>query len=261
MSPLEYTVTGEGPAILALHGAMGGCDQSLLLAQTVAPSAGYQFIAVSRPGYLGTPLSRGAAPEQQADLCAALLDELGIRSAAVMAVSGGGQCALQFALRHPDRCWGLVMFSACSAPITARLPLRFHLVRLIARSSFLMAALGKRAPVVRPDISDPEASRLFLALQFSTRDRLDQRMPGTLNDIKQSRGPFDYPLERIAAPLLVVHGTMDEAVPYAQAQSLAARVPGARLLTCEGARHIAIFTHRQEVRAEVARFVAAHRPA
>jgi pimeloyl-ACP methyl ester carboxylesterase len=43
----------------------------------------------------------------QADAVAALLDVLGIRTAAVMAVSGGGPCALQFALRHPQRCCAL----------------------------------------------------------------------------------------------------------------------------------------------------------
>ena len=33
--PVEYAEYGEGPAVLALHGAMGGYDQSLLLARTI----------------------------------------------------------------------------------------------------------------------------------------------------------------------------------------------------------------------------------
>lgn len=53
--PLEYSDTGSGEVILAIHGAMGGWDQSEILAKTVAPD-GYRVIAVSRPGYLGTPL-------------------------------------------------------------------------------------------------------------------------------------------------------------------------------------------------------------
>jgi len=67
---------------------MGGYDQSLILAQTIG-TAGYRYIAMSRPGYLGTPISSGKSPEQQGDLIAALLDSLGIVRACVIAVSAG----------------------------------------------------------------------------------------------------------------------------------------------------------------------------
>lgn len=80
LGKIEYAEYGNGPAIIALHGAMGGYDQSLILARTIGES-GYRYLAVSRPGYLGTPLSSGKTPEQQADLCAALLDILGIPDA------------------------------------------------------------------------------------------------------------------------------------------------------------------------------------
>src|SRR5215472_7409005 len=106
---LEYLRSGEGPAVLLLHGAMGGYDQSVRLGRAAIGETGFDGIAVSRPGYLGTPLSAGRKPEEQADLCARLLDRLGIEKAAVVAVSGGGQCALQFALRHPRLCRAVVM--------------------------------------------------------------------------------------------------------------------------------------------------------
>jgi len=32
---VEYVEIGDGPVVVALHGAMGGCDQSLILAQTI----------------------------------------------------------------------------------------------------------------------------------------------------------------------------------------------------------------------------------
>ena len=58
---VEYTEIGEGPAVVTIHGAMGGCDQSLILAQTIG-DFGYRYIAVSRPGYLGTPIGSGKSP-------------------------------------------------------------------------------------------------------------------------------------------------------------------------------------------------------
>jgi len=98
---VEYMEFGIGPVVVALHGAMGGYDQSLILAQTIG-GAGYRYIAVTRPGYLGTPIDSGISPEQQGDLIAALLDEIGIKKAGIIAVSGGGPSAVQFGIRHSD---------------------------------------------------------------------------------------------------------------------------------------------------------------
>jgi hypothetical protein len=33
--PVQYASCGEGPTVLAFHGAMGGYDQGLILARTV----------------------------------------------------------------------------------------------------------------------------------------------------------------------------------------------------------------------------------
>jgi pimeloyl-ACP methyl ester carboxylesterase len=268
--PLEYARTGEGPAVLLLHGAMGGYDQGLLLGRTVVGTPGYEFIAPSRPGYLGTPLALGPSPEQQADLCAALLDALAARRASVIAISGGGQCALQFAIRHPDRCAALVMISACSAPLSGRVPLRFHVLKLAARIPPLMDAMRRKAaanpekaarrsipdPALRArTLADADAGPLLTALQVSVMDRMAARLPGTQNDIVQSRSPFAYACEKIVAPVLIVHGTEDEAVPFAQAESLAARIPNAELLGVEGGRHVSIFTHRDLIQPRVRRFL------
>ncbi len=272
--PVEYAAFGDGPAVLALHGAMGGYDQGVILARTIGPP-GHRYVAISRPGYLGTPLSAGRTSEEQADLCATLLDVLGVSRTAVMAVSGGGPCALQFALRHHDRCGALVLVSTCGSRVETRIPLRFPLLIMLARWPWLLARMQQRAerdpgsaarrsipdPVVRErTLQDPQAGPLFAALLKSTADRMTLRLPGTANDIRVTR-TTSYPLERIAVPALVVHGTADRAVPFPQhAQALATRIPGAELCAIEGGEHVAIFTHRNEVRQRVAAFIARHTP-
>lgn len=110
---IEYTEFGEGPAVIVLHGTIGGYDQAVLLADML-DTGSYRFICVSRPGYLRTPLETGPTFEAQADAYAALLNALAIEQAAVMAISGGGPPALQMALRHPDHVSGLVMIAANS---------------------------------------------------------------------------------------------------------------------------------------------------
>ncbi|QOY90168.1 alpha/beta fold hydrolase [Paludibaculum fermentans] len=271
----ECAVWGEGPVVLALHGAMGGYDQSAMLARAALAGVGFQVVAVSRPGYLGTPLGEAAAPEQQADLCAALLDALGLRHAAVLAISGGGQCALQFALRHGRRCRGLVLVSACTAQLRVKLPLRFHLLKWMARLPWLTARLREKAAqrpeesarraildpeLCRRTLADPVAGPLLTELQLSTMEHLAQRLPGTQNDIVQSRRPFEYPVEQIGQPVLLVHGTADEVVPFADSRSLAGRLPRAELLALEGGAHVSLFTHLHEIRARVGPFLEGHGP-
>jgi len=272
--PVEYATYGEGPAVLALHGAMGGWDQSLLLARTLG-GPGFRYVGISRPGYLGTPLAAGRSYEEQADRCAEVLDALGIRQVAVLAVSGGGPCALQFAGRHPERCWGLVMASACSARLDVPMPFAWYVLKLTARIPPL-AALMRRQAAKDPEagirrsipddglrlrtLQDPEAGPLFMALQGSTAHRLADRLAGTEPDVFQTRRDMALPVSRIKAPTLVVHGSVDSVAPYAQGKALAAALPGAELLTLEGGEHVAIFTHHAEAKARVRGFLAAHVP-
>ena len=273
--PIELVDAGEGPAVLAVHGAMGGCDQSSLLARTLG-EPGYRYLAVSRPGYLGTPLASGRTPEEQADLLAAALDAVGLRRAAVMAVSGGGPSAIHFAARHPDRCWALVLVSTCGGRITDRIPISFHLTKRLMRWDWLADAMRRRAlrdparAAVRsiPDaalrertLRDPEAGPLFRELLAGTLDRPGRRLAGTDNDIAVTRRTAGYPLERVAAPTLVVHGTADRVVSCEHAWTLATGIRGAELLAVEGGDHVAIFTHREQIRARVTAFLRQHAPA
>src|SRR3970040_1811240 len=87
LGKVEFDLTdGEGPVVLASHGGIGGVDQARLLLSWLDPTK-YRFLPVSRPGYLGTPLSSGQSFEAQADLFAPLLDALGVEQVAVVTLS------------------------------------------------------------------------------------------------------------------------------------------------------------------------------
>ena len=106
--PIEYGVGGDGPPVLFVHGAGGGFDQGLDFGRTLVAS-GFRVIAMSRFGYLRTPLPADASAAAQADAHACLLDALGIPYAAVIGGSAGAPSSLQLALRHPDRVSRLVL--------------------------------------------------------------------------------------------------------------------------------------------------------
>jgi pimeloyl-ACP methyl ester carboxylesterase len=111
--PIEFAKAGTGPVILQVHGGASGYDQPLALSWDLH-KAGFTVLTPSRPGYLRTPLATGASPELAADALASLLDVLSIEKVCVLGTSGGGPTALQFAMRHRDRVWGLVLQAAIS---------------------------------------------------------------------------------------------------------------------------------------------------
>lgn len=85
---IEYALCGEGPTVILCHGTGGGYDRGLVLSRLLH---GLQGIAVSRAGYLHTPLETGSAPAELADAYAALLDWLHIEKAAILR-GGGHEC-------------------------------------------------------------------------------------------------------------------------------------------------------------------------
>ncbi|MFN8442787.1 MAG: alpha/beta hydrolase [Caldilineaceae bacterium] len=272
MGVVEYVEYGEGPAVVTAHGAMGGYDQSLFLAQTIGDE-GYRYLAISRPGYLGTPISSGKSPEQQGDLVAALLDTLGIAKAGMMGVSGGGPSAVEFGLRHPDRCNGLVLVSTCADKVDMKIPSGFKLMTLLARIPWFVTRFRQKAAndlvataqrsirdpeILKRTVNDAETWPIFSTMLLSTYDRMGQRLVGTENDINISR-TATYPLEKLSVPVLVVHGTEDALVSYEKnAKLYERRVPNAELLTVEGGEHVAIFSHRNLVRGKVLPFMQQH---
>src|SRR5438067_9477681 len=106
--PVEYAVAGSGPAVLVIHGAGGGYSQVAVISEWLAASA-FKTIAMSRFGYLRTPLPEDASPAAQADAHACLLNALGLPKAAALGLSAGAPSAVQYYLRHPARCWALVL--------------------------------------------------------------------------------------------------------------------------------------------------------
>jgi pimeloyl-ACP methyl ester carboxylesterase len=116
---IEYAVAEKGPAVLVVHGAGGGFDQGLEFGQPLIDN-GFQVIAMSRFGYLRTPLSSDASPKAQADAHACLLDALNLRRVAVLGGSAGTPSAMQLCLRHPERCSAMVLLVPLAfAPRTA----------------------------------------------------------------------------------------------------------------------------------------------
>lgn len=277
--PIEYAEVGRGQPILLAHGILGGWDQGMLLTKLSPasdhPEAEHPFrvISVSRWGYLRTPMPRNPAHrthEAQADAYAALLDRLGIDRVAMVGVSGGTPSAIQFALRHPDRCWALVSIAGVTGRLDPRLSKRDRAFMKVLNSDW--GLLGLRAFAKQRLLSfygltperkvelQPQPEKLDVLESIYFPHPLAMRRKGFALDLEHFPNIPRYPVERIAVPTLAVHGTADATVAPSHSHFLVENVPGARLLSVEGAGHLAIVTHKETALAGVLEFLKASEP-
>jgi pimeloyl-ACP methyl ester carboxylesterase len=247
--PIEYGERGEGPVVLISHGGGGGYDQSLLVASLIGN--GFRFVAPSRFGYLRTPLGEDNNLEAQADAYAALLDALDIPSAAILGTSAGGPSALYFALRHPERCWGLILVSAVNHNLpeaTQKIMRRAEFfAQFLPDFSMLMIGDKMAGPALKAldpglDVRCPVTMRILREFIY-TATPLQTRLPGAKNDFKELIALNGFPFAEINTPAFVIHGEEDRFVPFDQGQTAAEEIPGAEFLPISGGSHYCIATH------------------
>lgn len=245
---VEYGRQGQGPGVLIVHGSPGGYDQALSMARWLN-SSDFTFIAPSRPGYLRTPLSSGVSPAAQADLFAALLDTLEIEQVAVLAISGGGPSALQFALRHPARCRGLLLFCTVAQRYSER-DIYSQLSPGLRLSKYMANGLLLFDPFIFfiQSLASLRPNRLMSTGLLPSLSLAYLRKEGYRNDMRQFAALTPYPLEKIEVPTLIAHGTADTEVPFANAQLLASSIAHAQLVPIIDADHYFFMTHETRIR-------------
>lgn len=267
---IEYAVAGNGPPLLIAHGAGGGFDQGMYFGKRLVDS-GFRVIAVSRFGYLRTPLPADASPTAQADAYACLLDALGIQRAAIAAASAGAPSSLQFALRHPKRITKLVLLvpaayvprpggapsitvprgSAFLMDMSLRSDFMFWFPLRFARSAMIRSVLAT-PPALLENAAPEEQERLRQIL-----DRIlpvSQRRLGLTNDFAIISALQRYDLERINTPTLTISFADDLLGTYDAARYTAEQIRGARFLGYPSGGHLWV-GHNEEVLTEVIAFL------
>lgn len=265
--PIEFATYGEGPPVLVVHGIFGGFDQGLVIARGNV-GKGFRSIAPSRFGYLRTPLPDSATPAGQADAFACLLDAMGVQRTAVLGTSAGGTCAIQFALRHPDRCAALVLFSSAAPGEAEAAPFPQPLAEAMFKSDFLFWLM---TTYLRSNLNSimgvPKGFELTPEYEADVAEVMRTILPvspradGAVFDMFVSNPdvntpePSGYPLEEIRVPVLIVNAVDDPLTLYANAEAAAQRIPGAKLVAIEDGGHM-LLGHEEQVRSEIVSFLA-----
>lgn len=279
---IEYADVGQGSPVLVVHGAGGGFDQGLEIARPLI-ERGFRVIAVSRFGYLRTPLPTDASPEAQADAHAALLDALKLDRVAVIGGSAGGPSAMQLCLRHPEKCSALVLlFPLAFAPSGGQATRVSDRVRLAGKPSGLYTLVIKttlhsdflywagtklaRNILIRTVLGTPvedfqaasgeEQARALQVMRHILP--ISQREKGIWNDAAIGDSLTRYELENIHTPTLVINAEDDLYGTYRGARYSAEHIPGARFLGFKTGGHL-LLGHWAEAVLELSGFLSEHR--
>ena len=264
--PIEYQEVGSGIPLLAVHGSGGGYDQGLAFAGELG-KRGMRVIAMSRFGYLRTPMPVDASAAAQADAHVCLLDALGIRQAGVLGGSAGAPSALQMAIRHPDRVLALVLlvplaYKPPAQPDSAPpLPpwIESLMLRVIGSDSLFWCAL-RMVPdqLIKFVLATPPEllARATPLERTRVNNMLNNILPvsvraqGLRYDTAAGKHLTPAPLGSIRAPTLVISARDDRYGTFASARYTAAGIVGARFVGFEEGGHTWI-GHNDEVMAEV----------
>jgi len=260
---IEYSMKGEGPPVLLLHGAGGGYDQGLWLGKIILGNC-YKFISVSRFGYLCSPIPEDASLKTQAALYLALLDSLNIEGVLVVGGSAGGPSALQFVHDYPDRCSALIMFSARSmfrAPGDKEM-FYVNIIHLIQQSDFAYWLFAKFFQSLILDLMGipsgvyksfaPEQKELAQEM-LDIMHPMSQRYKGTMHDGEMILLD-SVSMSEISAPTLIIHSKDDALVSYEHAEYVHKNIKQSKLILFDTGGHV-MLSQMNEVREHMKTFL------
>jgi pimeloyl-ACP methyl ester carboxylesterase len=253
--PLCIETFGErsDPAVLLIMGSSASMDWwETELCERIA--AGGRFVVRYDHRDTGRSVSYepGSPPYSLRDLAddaAALSEVLGLARVHLVGMSLGGAIAQAIALERPDRVLTLTLIACGPAgPGDGN-------DRLPGMSPETIAAFTS---VGEPDWEDREGVARYVAdlVEIEAADSVpfdaaaiehlvqcvfDRTIDFKAGYVNHSQIEFDLgltrPLGELEAPALVIHGTEDPIVPFANALALRDRIPGAELLTLEQTGH------------------------
>ncbi|MDD5598296.1 MAG: alpha/beta hydrolase [Victivallaceae bacterium] len=274
---VAYSLEGDsGPLLAGFHGSPGSTAQILAIMDKMglAPPR-CRRLAVDRPGYNRTPLGPCRKITEQADLFAALLDELNIEAVdVIVAFSGGGIMALEFAARHPQRVKKLLLLSAATRahPLYSRsrlVKLMFSVpgMNILVGMSYIFPGLAVKGLIAfMSSFSSRQRQQEYRAVCASQEDRnfllqilrlnypFGRLHPGLINETHEFL-TVNGNYAGLKLPILQVHGRCDSDVDFTHAEDLCKSVESASLLEMKTAYHLIMAGERfNEVKEKILDF-------
>ncbi|MGN6256287.1 MAG: alpha/beta fold hydrolase [Solirubrobacterales bacterium] len=250
---LHYERAGSGEPLLLIQG-MSGTHVSWGEPFLEPLREHFDVVAFDNRGIgYSAPVDGPFTIAEMAEDTSALLGELAVGSAHVVGISMGGMIAQELALAQPELLRSLTLgCTYCGGPGSQLMP------EENARKLMEGMASGDREKAIRASY-EVNLSPAFRAdeSRYAAFHEMATTVPAAKQTIElQVQAIFGHDtsgrLGEVAAPTLVIHGTEDGVLPYANGERIASLLPDAKLKTLEGVGHM-FWWERPEVSADLIR--------
>ncbi len=250
--PIRYEDSGgNGPALLFSHGFL--MDHTMFDAQVASLAADYRCIRWDERGFGDTPAPAEFSYWDSAADAKAVLDACGVEQAVWIGMSQGGFLSLRGALAAPERVRGLVLIDSQAGldPPEFTEQSKMMVAGMNSTDDEVFAATAEA--VSEAILGDAELSAAWIP-KWDARRGIDlSQAAGAL----ANRDDITGRLAEITCPVLVIHGTEDQAISMAQAQTVVDGVGDCRgLVQVEGAAHAPNMSHPEIVNDALRSFLA-----
>jgi cation diffusion facilitator CzcD-associated flavoprotein CzcO/pimeloyl-ACP methyl ester carboxylesterase len=263
---IRYRVTGNGPALLLLHGIGQSLDD--WDEQHDRLSQRHTVLSLDLPGFgYSERLPGRATLERLASVLPAFLDTLGMPGAIpVVGNSLGGAVAMRLASDHPDRVSALVLVDSAGFGSEVALALRLLTVRGLGEL-LALPRLGTARATVRAVFHDREhatEARVARSFRLSQRAGHARTTLDVARDLGTPRGIRPGWRKTLVAaiaahdrPVLVAWGDHDRILPFSHYSAARRTLPGATGRVFADAGHMPQIESPDEFAATVEDFLAA----
>ncbi|MES5818854.1 4-carboxymuconolactone decarboxylase [Streptomyces sp. RG80] len=230
---LQYRLDGPDDAPVLILGPSLGTTWHMWDRQVPELAKQWRIFRFDLPGHGGAPAHPAGAVGDLTARLLATLGELGIQRFGYAGCALGGAVGLELALRHPERIASLALIATSPRFGT---PDEFRQRGVIVRTNGL-------DPIARTS-PDRWFTGGFAAAQPAITDWAVQMVrttdPGCYIAACEALAAFDVraDLSRVGVPTLVLVGSDDQVTGPAEARTLVAGIPDARLAVVPGASHL-----------------------
>ena len=258
--PVHYIdFGGEGKPMLMVHGLGGNALNWMAVGPELAKR--YHAIAIDLAGFGQTPLfHRSAAVGANAELVHRFMENVIDEPVLLMGNSMGGHIAILEAAEHPRWVTECILVDPAVPGVHMRRP---HPAMLGVAAALSIPGLAEVVFERRlREIAPETLVRQTLALVVADPSRIDPKVLDAHIQLTRERGSlgpqnsraflqasrslglrmadprFWTRVKRVAAPTLVIHGSLDRLIPLAAARELVRRRPDWTLRVLEGVGHV-----------------------
>jgi pimeloyl-ACP methyl ester carboxylesterase len=237
---IAFAVQGNGPVVVLAPWCVSHLEHDIeepkLRAFYERLSARYTLV---RYDHTGVGLSDRARTdysfERELDELHAVVKSVTHEPVALMGGSFGGPIATAFAARYPELVSRLVLYGTFSSGSQVAPPQVQKAMVGLMRAHWRLAAKTLTS-ILAPGLAEEEARRF-------TRSQIAAASPEAAAQLHELFYAMDVReiAKQVQAPTLVVHRLQDHSIPLEAGRDVAARIPGATMVTLEGQVHLPWF--------------------